>query len=79
MNVKHWTAVKLATRKLRMDMIYQVKNISIYVTYDAVFFRRDQTFARFSGRGLQTFIAHFGLFLNLRDVEFAGPFCFGKN
>ena len=31
------------------------------------------------GRGLQKFIGHFGFILNLKDVEFAGPFCLGKN
>jgi len=44
-----------------------------------LFFRTHQTFARFLGRGLQKFIGHLGLILKLRDVEFAGPFCFRKN
>ena len=45
---------------------------------DAVIFRMYQTFDRFSTRGLQNFIGLVGLILKLRDVEYAGPFCFEK-
>ena len=65
----------------RKTMVSPKSGLQVLNEYDidAVFFRRDQTFARFSGRGLQKFIGHFGLILNLRDVECARPFCFGKN
>ena len=43
------------------------------------FFRIYQTFDPFYTRGFQNCTGHFGLILKRRDVECAGPFCFGIN